>query len=127
MSGMPSMHSPEQLEQLFSYGSLQQERVQLSTFGRTLAATPDVLKGYRTVRIEITDRTATAAAGAEYYLDAQKSSIESDCIAGMRLDVTRHELEQADVYEASANYVRVRVRLESGHDSWLYVSSTPRT
>lgn len=33
-------------EKLFSYGTLQQETVQLSTFGRKLQGTADVLIGY---------------------------------------------------------------------------------
>ena len=38
---------------LFSYGTLQKEKVQLELFGRTLKGANDVLKGYKTVEIEI--------------------------------------------------------------------------
>lgn len=117
------MNSPEQFEHLFSYGSLQQESVQLSTFGRKLAGAPDVLPGYCTVQIEIRDRTATAATGAEYYLDAQTTGDDGEFIAGTRFDVTAQELALADVYEASANYKRIRVQLKSGMHSWIYVSA----
>lgn len=117
------MSTPQHFEQLFSYGSLQQEPVQVATFGRTLAGVRDTLPGYQTVRIEIADRTAKAAQGAEFYMDAQKSGDLSASIDGMRFEVTTEELEQADVYEASADYHRVRVRLKSGTEAWLYVSA----
>lgn len=110
-------------EPLFSYGSLQNESVQLATFGRKFAGQPDTLPGYREARIEIQDRSAVAASGAEYYLNAQFTGQESDFVAGTRFDVTRQELEQADVYEATAQYRRVSVQLQSGAQSWVYVSA----
>ncbi|MEP6835339.1 MAG: gamma-glutamylcyclotransferase family protein [Gemmatimonas sp.] len=118
-----NMSPSEQFEQLFSYGSLQDKSVQLRTFDRTLAGTPDVLTGYRAVKIEIRDRTVAVASGAEYYLNAQFVGDASECVAGTRFDVTKQELERADVYEASANYRRVRVQLKSGVQSWIYVSA----
>jgi hypothetical protein len=42
-------------EYLFSYGTLQKEKVQIDLFGRILAGSNDVLKGYRVSTIEITD------------------------------------------------------------------------
>ena len=35
------------MENLFSYGTLQQENVQIKNFGRSLSGTLDVLQGYR--------------------------------------------------------------------------------
>ena len=43
------------MEQLFTYGTLQLEEVQLETFGRRLEGRPDDLIGYRLVKITIED------------------------------------------------------------------------
>lgn len=40
---------------LFSYGTLQKEQVQIETFGRILQGDQDVLTGYRLEMLEITD------------------------------------------------------------------------
>lgn len=106
-------------EQLFSYGTLQAEAVQLATFGRKLLGEPDALIGYRQARIEI----QAAAAEADYYQNAQFTGDESDCVEGTRFLVSREELEQADVYERTADYGRISVRLRSGHSAWVYVSA----
>lgn len=114
-----------QFEYLFSYGSLQDEAVQLATFGRKLSGSSDTLPGYRTFRIEIQDKTAAAASGADFYMNAEFTGRQSDSVAGMRFSVTKQELEHADVYEKGANYERIMVTLKSGMQSWLYVSAAP--
>ena len=43
------------MPKLFSYGTLQQENVQLATFGRTLVGSKDQLIGYQLGKIDITD------------------------------------------------------------------------
>lgn len=50
-------------EHLFSYGTLQLEAVQLSTFGRRLAGHADQLPGYRLAMIEIRDAAIVATSG----------------------------------------------------------------
>ena len=42
-------------EYLFSYGTLQKDKVQLDLFGRLLNGTKDILKGYKLFPIEIKD------------------------------------------------------------------------
>ncbi len=117
------MDAPELLEALFSYGSLQRPSVQLATFGRLLSGASDALPGYRAVRIEIVDKSATAASGVEAYLNAHYSGVPGDVLEGTRFGVTPEELAQADVYEASARYRRIRVHLSSGLTAWMYVSA----
>lgn len=117
------MSNAEELENLFSYGTLQNETVQLSTFGRKLVGEPDSLTGYQQTRIEIKDPDVVAASGAEYYLNAQFTGRDSDFITGTRFQVTRKELEQSDIYEEDADYKRIRVQLKSGTQSWVYVAS----
>jgi gamma-glutamylcyclotransferase (GGCT)/AIG2-like uncharacterized protein YtfP len=120
------MSPTEHFERLFSYGSLQDEAVQRRTFGRTLTGTPDTLAGYHTVKIDIPDHSAAAASGAEYYLNAEPTADASAHISGTCFEVTTQELEHADVYEASAHYHRIRVQLQSGLESWIYVSAATR-
>ena len=42
-------------ERLFSYGTLQQEAVQLANFGRILQGSPDAVTGYRLASVKISD------------------------------------------------------------------------
>jgi gamma-glutamylcyclotransferase (GGCT)/AIG2-like uncharacterized protein YtfP len=112
----------EELEHLFSYGTLQTEAVQLATFDRTLIGEPDTLLGYRQTRLKIKDPIVVAASGETYYLNAQFTGRDSDSVVGTRFRVTRKELEQADIYEDGADYKRVSVQLKSGTRAWVYVS-----
>ena len=113
--------SLEQTEHLFSYGTLQTESVQLSTFGRTLSGIPDALIGYRLRMIQITDQDFVATSGAEYHRTLEFTGSTSDLVEGTAFSVTQQELEQADAYEP-AGYERVHVKLKSGTNAWVYVN-----
>ena len=106
------------MEHLFSYGTLQDKPVQLATFGRKLSGQSDVLKRYREGRVPILSGALTTVT---YHLNAEFTGHDSDSIAGTVFQVTLIELEQADIYEATANYKRIRVELESGKQAWVYV------
>jgi len=106
-------------EHLFSYGTLQDESVQLATFGRKVLGEPDVLKRYREGRVPV--RTGALTTGT-YHLNAEFTGHDSDSVTGTVFQVTLDELEQADSYEATANYKRIRVELESGKQAWVYVA-----
>lgn len=108
-------------ERLFSYGTLQLESVQLSTFGRRLNGTPDALVGYRLQMIQIEDREFVAMSGAEYHRSLEFTGRTSDSVDGTVLFLTQKELEQADAYEPH-EYQRVRVKLRSGTEAWVYLS-----
>jgi gamma-glutamylcyclotransferase (GGCT)/AIG2-like uncharacterized protein YtfP len=110
-------------EPLFSYGTLQNQAVQLATFGRRLMGTPDALPRYRQVRREVGDARVAAISGSKYYLNLEFTGRESDSVVGVLFQVTREELDQADRYEASANYERIRVCLKSGREAWVYVGA----
>ena len=107
-------------ENLFSYGTLQLEAVQLSTFRRRLQGKPDTLVGYRATTIPIGDQDS-ALDGATHHRNIQFTGIDSDFVEGTVFKVSREELQQADAYEP-ADYERVRVRLKSGLDAWVYLS-----
>ena len=52
-------------ENLFSYGTLRYENVQLATFGRKLAGQPDNLPGYFLEKLKITDSEVIAKSGED--------------------------------------------------------------
>jgi len=108
-------------EYLFSYGTLQKEKVQMDLFGRTLTGLADVLTCYKMSAIKITD-TAFLSNGEETYQKTLVASGDkSDRVSGTALEVTGSELLIADSYEP-ANYKRVSVRLESGKAAWIYIA-----
>ena len=104
------MNKSEDFEWLFSYGTLQDQEVQLSTFGRTLVGEHDVLPEY--------SQTTFGP-----YLNVRFTGRMSDSVEGTRFEVTKTELEEADVYEASADYKRIEVELNSGRRAWVYLNN----
>jgi gamma-glutamylcyclotransferase (GGCT)/AIG2-like uncharacterized protein YtfP len=108
-------------ELLFSYGTLQKEKVQLELFGKTLHGLTDVLSGYRTVQIEIKDQAVLSTSEQRYHLIAVPSNDKNDFINGIVLELTEEELHIADEYETE-DYKRIRAMLESGKESWVYVA-----
>lgn len=97
---------------LFSYGTLQQTDVQLATFNRLLEGHPDALVGYVVTIVD------------SQYRNVEPTNDESDVVEGTVFKVTATELELADTYEASANYVRIVVELRSGVRAWVYQHAT---
>jgi len=106
---------------LFSYGTLQKEKVQLELFGRTLQGTSDVLSGYSAAQIEIKDEVVLAKSEQKYHLIAVPSNDKNDFIKGVVLELTEEELLIADEYETE-DYKRINAVLESGKESWVYVA-----
>ena len=114
-------HEREQTERLFSYGTLQTESVQLSTFARRLDGSPDTLPGYRLQMIQIRDQNFVTTSGAEYHRNLEFTGNTSDLVEGTVFSITQQELEQADAYEPDG-YKRVRVKLRSGNEAWVYLN-----
>jgi gamma-glutamylcyclotransferase (GGCT)/AIG2-like uncharacterized protein YtfP len=110
------------MEELFSYGTLQDSKVQLETFGRTLQGQKDVLHGYRLSFIEIEDEAVVATSGLTHHPIISHSGNPDDAIEGAVFVLTAAELEQADAYEAE-DYQRVKVVLQSGDSAWVYVKA----
>jgi len=100
----------ENSESLFSYGTLQHEEVQLSTFGRTLVGEPDTLPQY--------SQTTYGP-----HLNVEFTGRLSDFVEGTRFEVSTAELEEADIYEATADYKRIEVQLKSGKRAWVYLNN----
>ena len=115
-------HEPNETERLFSYGTLQTESVQLSTFGRRLDGRPDALIGYRLRMIQIMDQQFVVTSGAEYHRNLEFTGNASDVVEGTVFAITEQELKQADAYEPDG-YERERVNLRSGTEAWIYLTS----
>jgi gamma-glutamylcyclotransferase (GGCT)/AIG2-like uncharacterized protein YtfP len=114
---------------LFSYGTLQHEDVQLSTFGRRLTGRADSLVGFEAALVPIEDpANAAAAAGRTHHANAAFTGNRDDRVSGTVFEVTDAELEAADEYERPAAYIRIETTLASGARSWVYVHapSAPR-
>jgi hypothetical protein len=109
-------------ENLFSYGTLQSDAVQLSTFGRRLKGKPDVLVGYKLAMVQIRDHDFAAANGSTQR-SVKFTGNETDLVAGTLLLVTSQELEKADSYEPT-DYERILATLRSGEKAWLYLQKT---
>jgi gamma-glutamylcyclotransferase (GGCT)/AIG2-like uncharacterized protein YtfP len=109
-------------EFLFSYGTIQKDRVQLELFGQILNGTKDILKGYKTKSIEIKDESFLSKGEQKYQLTAIFSDDAKDTIEGTVFEVSEEELLLADDYEPQ-EYKRVKVKLESGKRAWVYLAS----
>jgi hypothetical protein len=107
---------------LFSYGTLQQENVQLATFGRRLEGRPDVLAGFALSPMAIADPDVIATSGSAMHTIARPSGNPADRIPGIVFALTPAEIEAADRYEAGP-IERIRVRLESGAEAFVYVAA----
>jgi|GEM_PF-137648 len=108
-------------ENVFSYGTLQSEAVQLATFGRRLAGKADSLTGYRVTKIPIRNRKLLPTTGGTHHRNIQFTGAASDVVEGTVFTVKTRELGQADEYERSAGYERVLVRLASRTNAWVYL------
>jgi gamma-glutamylcyclotransferase (GGCT)/AIG2-like uncharacterized protein YtfP len=107
---------------LFSYGTLRQANVQMASFGRLPAGSPDALPRYAQVMIEITDPQVVAASGARLHPMVVETGDPADEVPGTLLLITAAELAAADAYEVSA-YKRIEVVLKSGKGAWVYVKA----
>jgi gamma-glutamylcyclotransferase (GGCT)/AIG2-like uncharacterized protein YtfP len=117
-----TLQAQSEVEYLFTYGTLQLEQVQLSTFGRKLEGKADALIGYRLVMIKIRDEDFVAKSGTADHRNLQFTGNASDLVEGIVFEVTMKELEQSDAYEPDG-YQRVLVQLKSGSSAWIYLSS----
>lgn len=109
------------IHNLFSYGTLQQENVQLETYKRKLAGSPDILTGYRLHNLEIKDAAVIATSGKSVHPVAIYTGETNDRINGVIFEITEEELMATDTYEV-ADYKRVSAIFQSGRQAWIYVA-----
>jgi gamma-glutamylcyclotransferase (GGCT)/AIG2-like uncharacterized protein YtfP len=109
-------------ENLFSYGTLQEDRVQLKLFGRLLNGAKDFLAGYKLSEIEIKDESFRAKGEEKIQQTLIPSNDNADVVAGTVFEISEEELLSADKYEPE-NYYRTKVVLRSGKEAWIYTAA----
>ncbi len=107
---------------IFSYGTLQRQDVQRSTFGRLLRGHKDELRGFEPSRVAIEDPRVVAA-GKTYHDNVTFNGRNGSCVSGTVFEITDAELAAADQYEKLAAYKRIAVTLASGTKAWVYVEA----
>ncbi len=105
---------------LFSYGTLQMERVQIELFNRLLLGARDRLQGYRLGTLDITDASVLQTSQQAEHPIAIPSEARKDFIPGMVYKMTEEEMILADSYEVD-DYKRIEVQLSSRLKAWVYV------
>ena len=107
---------------LFSYGTLRDEQVQRSLFGRTLVGRKDCLLGYEQALARVEDPEFTRTSGKAHHTILRPARSDATPIEGTAFEVTDAELELADRYEP-VEYKRVMARLASGGQAWVFVDA----
>jgi gamma-glutamylcyclotransferase (GGCT)/AIG2-like uncharacterized protein YtfP len=98
---------------LFSYGTLQLDSVQIASFGRLLEGRDDAMPRYRKDVVENTDPEVVRTSGERLHPIVVPSDDPSDAVEGKVFRITPEELAVADRYEVS-DYKRIEVTLKSG-------------
>ena len=109
---------------LFSYGTLQREEVQRSTFGRRLQGHADQLPGFESSLVKIEDPQVVATSGQTHHANVTFNGRDDSRVSGTVFEVTDDELAAADRYEQLAAYERVTAILASGKQAWVYVDAS---
>ena len=109
------------MPRLFSYGTLQQEEVQLSTFGRKLEGQKDLITGYEPSLLKITDPAVATRLGKTHHDNITATGDDWSNVQGTVFEISDEELAKADIFEQQFDYQRVSVTLASGNDAWVYV------
>jgi gamma-glutamylcyclotransferase (GGCT)/AIG2-like uncharacterized protein YtfP len=107
---------------LFSYGTLQQEAVQISTFGRLLRGERDELVGFEQSLKEVEDPAFVAASGKALHAIVKYNGRNDSRVPGMVFEVSERELASADTYEPPG-YKRIATQLASGKQAWVYADA----
>ncbi len=110
---------------LFSYGTLQLERVQIENYGRLLKGRKDRLFGYKLDKLKITDTEVLKKSGIEFHPIAVKTDSPNDVIEGTIFEITEEELIETDKYEVN-DYQRVLEKFASGENAWIYIAKSDK-
>ena len=96
---------------IFTYGTLQENEVQLGVFSRPLVGFQDELQHYRLSDLKVANR----------YPTLEHTGSATDKITGKVYTLTPEELIKADTYEGEA-YKRNEIILASGKKAWVYIA-----
>ncbi|MGY5352946.1 gamma-glutamylcyclotransferase family protein [Wenyingzhuangia sp. IMCC45533] len=98
---------------LFTYGTLQDPKIQKALFKKLLKGMPDSLTGYLKSNITLGDNS---------YPILIKSNQPNNLIEGTCYELSDEEILICDDYEGDS-YQRIRVELTSKKKAWVYVAS----
>ena len=108
------------MNNLFSYGTLQMEQVQLDNFGRLLKGKKDVLQKYIIKDLKITDPDVIKSSGTDVHPILEYTGNQNDFVEGTIYEISDEELKQSDSYEVD-DYQRQLLTFESGAKAWVYL------
>lgn len=106
---------------LFSYGTLQDQNVQIELYNRILTGVKDFLQGYKISLVQNTDPVSLSKGNEAFHKLAIATSGKDDMIEGTALEITEDELLLTDQYEPPG-FVRTAVVLLSGRRAWVYAA-----
>ena len=112
------------MHKLFSYGTLQYNKVQIETFGRELQGKKDKLIGYKISMIQINNQDVISKSEESEHPIIEYTGNNKDIVKGVLFNINDEELIKADSYEVE-EYERISVILESGEKGWVYIKSNP--
>ena len=110
------------MQKIFSYGTLQQENVQLEILGKTLVGAEDTIEGYYVEHLEIKDLSVLKASQNKMHPIIYFTGNKAHKVLGTLFSVTKKDLLTIDCYEVE-DYQRIMVPLKSGKKSWVYVKN----
>ena len=109
------------MEYLFSYGTLQEERIQLKLYGRLLKGENDTLPGYTIHLVENKNYDEQSGNDEKFHRLAVKSNNDEEGITGTLFELSGEEIIRTDEYEPDG-YKRISATLLSGKTCWVYVA-----
>src|ERR1700682_4192475 len=104
-------------ELLFSYGTLRQRDVQLTTVGRELDGRPAAIVGFDLDYVTITDPHVIATSGSDRHPILKPTDRPGAAVEGTVFAISPTELAAADEYEVD-DYRRIAVPRRSGGQAW---------
>jgi len=110
-------------ELLFSYGTLQLNKVQFETYGRKLVGIKDKLISYRLSEVEIKSQEVILRSESKSHPIAVKTNNIDNVIEGHIYEITQKELEATDKYQVK-HYIRILEKFQSGKKAWIYVAKS---
>jgi hypothetical protein len=100
---------------LFSYGTLQEDRVQLSTFGRLLRGQRDELPGFEPSLVR--NPAIVRATGKTHHANAMYTGHQKSSVRGTLFEISDGELAAGDEYERAAGYKRIQITPASAREA----------
>lgn len=116
-------HGAFAMPPVISYGTLQDDNVQVSTFGRLLQGQRDELLGFEQPWVRIEAPQVVATSGKTHHANVTFNGRSDSRVGGTVFEITDAELPAADRYEQLAANTRLAARLASGKQAWVYLDA----